>query len=300
MRTLILAAGLAAFCSSLPAQVCVTHGNAVHGNVIQGNVVHGSVGHHNVVTPTKVITSTVVADQVQHSAGDVFVVENHLPTPLVPQGSSAFRSLGVPSYQANAIPLFDPNQYFQTELQLQKAASSTSEIRSARTAELVERVTALQAPAIAQLAQGHAAQMVLQAAGLVQSSANAAPASFLITQDAHGQMVIKQVDPNCSSGSCQATQGQPQAQAPQAPAQPVLPLMNQFCANCHGEQSESPSGGFAMGVSGESIKNMKAEWFDLVAKVQDGSMLPASAPQPSQEQRANLLNELRELIANSQ
>tara|TARA_R110002167_G_scaffold187902_1_gene389241 strand:+ start:386 stop:1189 length:804 start_codon:yes stop_codon:yes gene_type:complete len=220
---------------------------------------------------------------------DVYVIQNNTPFPLVAQGSTGYVAN---TYANNVLPLFDPNVYFQQELALIRAADQTAAVRAQRTSSLVERVVALQAPAVERLAAGDAAAKILQAAGLadirnVAGSTN----SVVIKTTPGGQLVVEPV----RIGTPSAPGGVGTSKAQQAPPGGFA-LAKKYCAACHGQGLQDPKGGFYIGPGKDVARVLRAEWFSVTNKVSAGTMPPQGSPQPTDEERARILNEIESLI----
>lgn len=254
-------------------QPCVTHG-----------VAYNAVANHAVsyAAPAAVAAPT-----------NVYVVNNAAhPAPLVAQGNTLYSASS--SYQAATLPFLDPNNYFQQELQLQRDAASASAQRSERTAALVERIVGLQAPAAQTLAKGQAAQAVLHAAGLTLPTAPGHMQGVVVTRDAHGAVRVVPLTPE-QAAQAATTTPEPEVAANNAPGG-VYPLTTQFCGKCHGTAKTNPGGGFYLGTGAGITPVMRAEWFKITKRISDGTMPPASSPQPTDQQRAKILDELERMI----
>lgn len=249
---------------------------------------------HVVPQAVAAVAPVVVAQDVP----DVYVVQNNNPAPLVAQGNTLYRSGGV-GLQSAVLPFFDPNAYFQQELELQRAANQTAAMRVDRTNALVERIAALQAPALETFARGQAASMVLSAAGLDDPTSQAQSLGVVITRDSSGQVVVTQISPDQAQAVAQGQyQRTSQVQASDAPVSSAWPVTQQFCGSCHGQnRGTPPSGGFYIGDTEMVASVMRDEWFALTNAVSNGTMPPASSPQPSREQRAQILDELQQIIS---
>ena len=236
--------------------------------------VHTHVKTQVVKVPTPVLTPT-----------NVYVVNNNQPAaPLVGQGNTGYAATG---YQAAALPFLDPNLYFEQELQLQRAVATAAAQRSERTAALVERVVALQQPAAQTLARGTAAQAVLQAAGLANPEATG-PSGVVVKRDATGKITVTPLPTETAAGVV--------GQSAPAAANRTYTLTQKYCGACHGTGNGNPGGGFYLGASPEVARVMRAEWFKITKRVSDGSMPPASSPQPTKEERVGILNELEQMV----
>ncbi len=227
---------------------------------------------------------------------DVYVVQNNNPAPLVAQGNTLYQSVG---YQSAVLPFFDPNSYFEQELQLHKAADVTAALRSERTASLVERIVALQTPAIERIAAGQAAQMVLRASGLDPRHNSASASGVVISRNADGIVTVTQIDPvrarAYAAGAATSITTTTRRLARIA-TNGSYPMLTQFCAKCHGTQNASPKAGFYLGDSDAVARVMRDNWFKITKRVSKGSMPPAKAPQPTKEQRRAVLNDIESII----
>lgn len=250
----------------------------------------------------KPVVATVAAPVQSVTQTDVYVVQNNAATPLVAQGTSAIVSNG--GYQSQVLPLFDPNRYVSQRLELQKAVNATGAIENERTNNLVERLVALQAPAVERLAAGQAAQMVLHAAGLSEPNQQAQSSAVVIT-NRNGVIQTMQLAPEqvqaltssittTTSKFTQSVTTTPAA--PLAQVQGKYPMLTQFCGKCHGTDVAQPKGGLYLGDDPNVVKEMRAKWFNVTDAVSSGSMPPATAPQPTQEQKVALLNEMQSII----
>lgn len=242
----------------------------------------------------------VVAPVVQQvvQSPDVYVVQNNYPSPLVAGGSTAYTSTGVQGYQNATIPLLDPNQYFSQELQLLRAANDANALRSERSAALFQRVAELQAPVAERLAAGQAASMVLQAAGLDPSNKPAAlqSSAVVIRRDGAGGVQVQPLtQAQVESLTVRTTQNVTTPDAP-LPALGKFPMLTQHCAKCHGTDLAAPKGGFFLGDDENVAKSMKDRFFDIVEAIDSKSMPPADSPQPTDEERAAILNEIQSII----
>lgn len=250
----------------------------------------------------KPVVAAVAAPVQSITQTDVYVVQNNAATPLVAQGTSAIVSNG--GYQSQVLPLFDPNRYVSQRLELQKAVNATGAIENERTSNLVERLVALQAPAVERLAAGQAAQMVLNAAGLSEPNQQAQSSAVVIT-NRNGVIQTMQLAPDqvqaltsqittTTSKFTQSITTTPAA--PLAQVQGKYPMLTQFCGKCHGIDVAQPKGGLYLGDDPNVVKEMRAKWFNVTDAVSSGSMPPATAPQPTQEQKVALLNEMQAII----
>lgn len=92
-------------------------------------------------------------------------------------------------------------------------------------------------------------------------------------------------------------------QSPQQPPGGPTPLFNQFCGACHGSQASSPGGGWAW--NGQAFD--RYAWGDIYLRIDpntpeltsDGKpmrMPPTTATQPNDDQRRQLVMELRQYV----
>lgn len=244
----------------------------------------------------------VVAPVVQQvvQSPDVYVIQNNNPAPLVAQGSVGYTSTGPQGFQAATIPLLDPNQYFSQELQLLRAASDANALRSERSAALFQRVAELNAPVAERLAAGQAASMVLQAAGLDPSNKPAAlqSSAVVIRRDGAGGVQVQPLTQTQVESLTVRTTAQ-NVTTPEAPLPSLggkFPMLSQHCAKCHGTDLAAPKGGFFLGDDDNVSKTMKERFFDIVEAIDSKSMPPADSPQPTDEERAAILNEIQSII----
>ena len=252
-----------------------------------------------VVQQEQVVVAEPVAPVVEKT--DVFVVQNNNPAPLVAQGSTLY-SAAPTSYQGAVLPFFDPNAYFEQELQLQRAADQTAALRAERTAKLVEKIAELQAPAIQKLATGQAAALVLKAAGLDPQHNKGGSSGVVVTRDANGKVIVVPLDPAVAKSIAAKTTSTSTVTVKQtirSGNSGKYPAVTKFCGKCHGTQRSDPDGGFYIGEGKEVARVMKQEWFKITRKVTTGAMPPPSSPQPSQDEKAQILNEIEQMILSS-
>ena len=236
-----------------------------------------------------------VVQQIVADSPDVYVIQNSYPSPLIPQGSSLYQSTGH-SYQGAVLPFMDPNRYFEQELQLLRAANETSAIRSERASALVSRIAELQAPAVERLAAGQAAQMVLQAAGLDPAhNTGGTQQAVVISRDAHGQLQVLPLNAAQVALAMKTQIKEPIADG--APPPPVaVGKLTQFCGKCHGIDVAQPKAGFYLGDDLNVAKGMKAKFFEITQQITARKMPPAKEPQPTNEERAAILDEVQSII----
>lgn len=241
--------------------------------------------HH--VAPL-VVEEVAVVQEVA-DAPDVYVIQNNTPAPLVAQGSTGYVAS---TYGNNVIPLFDPNVYFQQELALIRAADETAAVRAQRTSALVERVVALQAPAAERIAAGNAAAKILQAAGLSDTKDFVGGTnSVVIRTTPDGQLVVEPTKTPVPSA--------PGVAGPSKAQQKLSggsPLVTKYCAACHGNSLQNPKGGFYIGPGEDVARVLRQQWFSVTNRVSVGTMPPQGSPQPTDEERAGILNEIESLI----
>lgn len=234
---------------------------------------------------------------------DVFVIQSNYPAPLVGQGTSAVVSNG--GYQSLTLPLFDPSIYFSQSLQLIRAANDTNALQHERTSSLVERVAALQAPAVERLAAGQAASSVLRAAGLdpahnMQGNSSA----VVINRDAEGRLQvlplsteqIQSITSSVSASTSNVTTTIKTTDPQLGEATGKFPMLQTFCAKCHGTDVAQPGGGFYLGDDPQVVAAMRSRWFEITDDIGSGKMPKAGSPQPSDEQKARLIDELQAII----
>lgn len=259
------------------------------------------------------VTAPYVAPAVAASDTNVYVVQSNYPQPLVGAGGSPFYSNGPQGFQAGALPLFDVNQFASQQLQLLRAADQTNALQHERMQAFVTRVTELQAPAVERLAAGNAAAMVLTAAGLNPTAppANGQSQAVVIDRDEQGliriqPMTAEQVQSirvrvqTQTSGPGATLPAAPPVAGPSEPPPPPVPvgagLTAQFCGKCHGLDLASPKKGLFLGDDPNVARAMKNRWFEITNSVGNGSMPPSSDPQPTNEQKVAILNELEGFI----
>ena len=251
-----------------------------------GNRCRFAVRHHAPVyhAPVAKVITPYVAPQ------NVYVIQNSYPAPLVPSGGTQYASTG--SYQSIVGNLLDPNAYFAQELALLKAANDTNALRAERSSQLFQRVAELQAPYAEKLATGAAAKMVLDAAGLNSATQQQTSNAVVIRRDEYGKLQVSQLSPEQI-----AAMGGKQPDAP-APPEPggKYPLLGQFCSSCHGLNLAEPKSGFYLGDDPAVAKSMREKFFGITQQLRSGKMPPASSPQPTNEQRAGILDEIEQIV----
>ena len=232
---------------------------------------------------------------------DVFVVQNNLPAPITAQGDTLYRSgVAADGYQASAIPLFDPNAYARQALSLVKAANDTAALQAQRVDAFADRITAAQAASVEALARGEAAERVLTAAGLPQigRGPDAAATGVVITRDAVGQLQVVQLAPSeaarysvQANSNVSAANGRESASAGGVAEASQLPTVSRFCGACHGEQLAAPRGSLYLGSSPRSVRVIRDEFQAIIDRAST-DMPPADSPQPTPQERAQIVAEL--------
>lgn len=244
-----------------------------------------------------VVKQVVVREQPQN----VFVVQNNNAQPLVGAGATAYQPA---SYSSSVLPLFDPTSYLQSSLELQSAVNATNAAAGQRAAQLVETIVRAQAPAVERLAAGQAADMVLKAAGLDPAYNRSGGASgVVISRDAQGKVSVTQIDPQKAAAYAQQTDTAIQDGAAGGPVTDLgarpggnLPTVTKYCGSCHGEDLTDPKGGLYLGSSQRVAEVMRDSWFAITDAVTDKTMPQSQAPQPSDQERAAIIDELRSAI----
>lgn len=232
---------------------------------------------------------------------NVFVVQNAYAPPLVQQGSSYYQSTGA-GYQAQVLPLIDPNRYVEGSLMLQKASVESQAIMYERTLGFVREVSALQAPALERLAAGQAASMVLKASGLDPAhNAGGGSQAVVINRDEYGRVQVVPLSPEqtqrLSTNIIQRVDTTPPPQNPGTA--PSGSLVSQFCYSCHGPQLSQPKGGLYLGPDPNTTRVMEQKWFKITSALSGKSkhpMPPSDSPQPTPEQRGGIIDELQAMI----
>lgn len=242
----------------------------------------------------RVIRNNHVQPFVVADTPDVFVIQNSTPTPLVAQGSTGYVAN---TYTSSVLPFLDPNVYFQQELALIRAADQTAAARAQRTAALVERVVELQAPAVERAAAGDAAAKILKAAGLVDTGKSLGTMNSVVIKTApDGRLVVEPVTlPHTPKGPA-SVDGLGLDTAPSTLKGSQAPLATKYCAACHGTHLQDPKGGFYIGPGKDITRVLREEWFSVTNRVSAGTMPPQGSPQPTDAERAGILNEIEDLI----
>lgn len=230
---------------------------------------------------------------------DVFVVQNNYPAPLVAQGATQYLSNG--GYQAAVLPLLDPNQYFSQEMQLIKAATETQALRTERTASLFQKTMELQSSTVERLAAGQAAQMVLQASGLDPAHNTAGGENaVVISRNAQGLIQVLPLSGAQAQQLVSSKLSRPIGNAAVTrPNNSATPLLEQFCFKCHGLDVAQPKAGFYLGADVEVAKKMKDSFYKITRMVANHKMPPADSAQPTDQERAGILNEVEAIIASA-
>ena len=197
-------------------------------------------------------------------------------------------------------------RWLSQSLQLIRAANDTSALQHERTSSLVERVASLQAPSVEALARGQAAQLVLRSAGLdPHHNTQGQSSAVVISRDANGQVQVlpleaSKVQAITAAASTTQTTITTTASVTSPDVTPgEYPLFQKFCANCHGVGStDTPGGGFYIGDDATVAAGMRSRWHDITTSVgKDKTMPKPTAPQPTDQERAGILNELDAMIS---
>lgn len=246
-----------------------------------------------------VYQKAVVAPIVATPIVNTYVVNNTYPAPLVAGGSSAYVSTG--GYQSATLPLFDPQAYLSSSLELQRAVTGTMNLASQQANALAQRAMELQAPALERLAAGQAASMVLQAAGLDPKGPQAAAQSFVVRRETNGALHVEPLSAEQIERITLKVEAGVKGTSAASTAEPTIaagkyPLLVRFCGQCHGLDQAAPKGGVFLGDDDNAAKWMREHFFDLMQQVDQETMPPASAPQPTRDERAALLNEIESII----
>lgn len=257
----------------------------------------------------------VVAAPIVATPTNVYVVNNSYPQPLVAGGSTAVVSNG--GLQSQLLPLFDPDRYLSARIELKKADALYAAQESAQLHGLVGQLAALQAPAVEKIAAGQAAIAAGQALSLaLKATTSTAPQSsgYVLKPDGAGGMSVQALtEPQLAAltatvstatvttGVIPSTPGAAPTPLPQIPqAQPPtpgkFPLLQKFCGACHGTGVPAPKGGFFLGDDDNVARSMRERFFDVVDSIDTKKMPPAASPQPTDEERAGILNEIQSII----
>jgi hypothetical protein len=257
--------------------------------------------------------AAVVAAPVVATPTNVFVVQNTYPAPLVAGGTTGYVSNG--GLQSQLAPTFDFDRYASIRLELKRADAVYAAQDSQQLNALADRALALQAPVAASIAEAQRITAAGQAVSATLRATTTAPQStgFVVAPDGRGGMSVQPLTAvqiqsltatvATSSNSATST-GDPNHGAkplPQAPAQPLpslgkFPLLGQFCGKCHGVDVAAPKGGFFLGDDDNVAKTMRERFFDIVDSIETKKMPPADSPQPTDGERAGILNEIQSLI----
>lgn len=259
--------------------------------------------------------ATPVVQQVVSQTPPVFVVQNNYPQPLVAGGSTAVVSNG--GLQSQLLPLFDPDRYLSARIELKKADALYAAQDSAQLHGLVGQLAALQAPAVEKIAAGQAAIAAGQALSLaLKATSPSGPQSsgYVLKPDGAGGMSVQALtEPQLAAltatvstatvttGVIPSTPGAAPTPLPQIPqSQPPtpgkFPLLQKFCGACHGTGVPAPKGGFFLGDDDNVARSMRERFFDVVDSIDTKKMPPAASPQPTDEERAGILNEIQSII----
>jgi mono/diheme cytochrome c family protein len=250
-----------------------------------------------------VAASTYVAPVVAATPSqNVYVLQNNYPAPLVGQGTSAVVSNG--GYQSLTISQFDPTAFLSQSLQLVKAGQDAATLAHTQAQTTAQRALELQAPTVERLAAGQAASQVLRAAGLDPAhNVSGQSSAVVISRTADGQVQVLPLESSEAaritarlSTSTTITSAIATTPAPQ-PLGESTGLVGQFCGKCHGLDVAAPKGGLFIGDDADTAKGMRDKFYEISQEVgAKKTMPPADSPQPTDEQRAALLNEIATII----
>lgn len=241
-----------------------------------------------------------VAPVVATPTVNTYVINSNYPAPLVAGGTSAVVSTG--GYQSQVLPLFDPQTYLSSSIELQKAVNGTMSLAFQQGNALAQRSLELQAPAVERLAAGQAASMVLQSAGLEPGKgATAGAQSFVFRRESNGAFhmepltteQVERITLKVEAGTAAATP------TPANGSPMIYPLIGKYCAKCHGLDLATPKGGVFLGDDPNAAKWARENFFTILQQIRNQKMPPAAAPQPTQDERAGLLSELESIINSS-
>lgn len=237
------------------------------------------------------------------SVSNVYVIQSNSPQPLVGQGLSAYSSNG--GYQSTVLPYYDPTAFLSQSLSLVKAGQDAASLAFSQANSHSQRVVELQAPAVERLAAGQAASQVLKSAGLDPAhNTSGGSTGFFISRGSDGQMQvmplqtaeIQQLTQRLSTQTT-ITKSIASTPAPQPGNTEPMSLLGQFCAGCHGLDVAAPKGGFYIGDDRDVAKTMRDKFFSITQHVAvKKTMPPANQPQPTDEQRAAILDEIQGII----
>lgn len=289
MRTLILALIALAFTPSL-AEAC------------------SRCGYYNPCRIVKVVQPVVAAvPPIQKT--DVLIVQNAgTPFPLVAPGATQGYSLG--TIQGAGLQYFDVNRFAAGRMELKKADMQLQAAETAQTHQLLQQYIALEAPAKEAHIKGLAVSEAFKALGTPSGPAVAQQNAILLKRDpATGQYVIQamtqQQVAEMSGYGQQPQQPIPDPgaapQPPPAPPPPAAtgkyPMLEQFCASCHGLQVASPKKGVYIGDDPNVAKYIRDKWYEITKLIETGAMPPKDHPnQPTREQRVETINELTRIV----
>lgn len=227
---------------------------------------------------------------------NTYVVQNAYPN-TIGAGNTGYVSNG--GVAQSILPFFNQNAYLAGVLEVQKAAQSSIVLSANRADQLAAQFASLQSPAVERLAAGQAAEMVLNAAGLVPTAQTAQHNAVLINRDQQGRVQILQLDQQQIAAVNGQINGGQQYQQQQQQQNPY-PILTQFCGRCHDPTLiAQPKGSIAIGPRADAA-TMERSFFKISRAVSTGKMPPSDQPQMNQEQRIALFNELESLISGGQ
>ncbi len=218
-----------------------------------------------------------------------YVIQNNYPQPLVAQGTTSYASTAPTGYQAAVLPLFDVNRYLHDQQQLSLALNKTQALGMSQVQKIAERVAEIQAPALEAQSRGQAAAMVLDAAGLRHAGERSTSA---IVIERHGaettiRPLTRQEVARLQFG------GEPTEPAEGADEHAATPtLLGRFCASCHGEDVAQPKAGLYLSYDANYGETLRARLADILYQVDQQKMPPATAEQPTAEEREALKSEI--------
>jgi hypothetical protein len=253
------------------------------------------------------VVAQVVAPVVQQP---VYVIQNNTPYPLVGQGSSAFINDG--GFKALTAPIYDPNIFASANIQMVNAAAAYNTLAITKAHESHQQSMAVSAPVVERLAAGEASSKVLREAGKLLQFSGLDPAhntsggstGFFIGPGPDGKMQvlplqsaeIQQLTQRLST-STTITKSITSTPAPEPGSTESTSLLGRFCASCHGLDVAAPKGGFYIGDDRDVAKTMRENFFSITQHVAvKKTMPPANQPQPTDEQRAAILDEIQGII----
>lgn len=242
-----------------------------------------------------VVTKVIRQQDVFIEQPDVFVIQNNNPAPLVAQGDTSFRSgSAYGGVQQSVLPFFDPNPYLRQSLALVQAANETASQQFQRTSALADKIAASQSLAVEIQSRGQAAEAILRAAGLpTVGQSNQSTFGVVITRDLNGNVQVTQLaeDQATQYAEQQYTPSPQRDNTPSPPNTRSLALTTQFCGKCHAESLASPKGAFYLGTSNRVVQVMRQSYSEIQSALQ-GNMPPAGEPQPTADQRQQILAEI--------